>query len=42
MGHGGSTISPATNTFAIANFELSNGGAIDDTRLSLSVKGDLA
>jgi len=42
MGLSGSTVSPATNTFAIGNWELSNGTSADDTRLSLSVKGDLA
>ena len=42
MGLGGSTTTPATNTFAIANFELTNGTAIDDNRLSVCVLGDLA
>ena len=42
MGTSGSTVSPATNTFAIGNWELSNHAASDDTRLSVAVLGDLA
>lgn len=42
MGASGSTVSPATNTFAIGNWELSNGSSSDDTRLSVAVLGDLA
>ena len=42
MGLSGSTLSPTTSAFAIGNWELTNGTPIDDTRLSLSVKGDLA
>ena len=42
MGVAGSSVTPATNTFAIGNWELSNGNTSDDTRLSISVLGDLA
>jgi len=42
MGLGGSATTPATNTFAIANFELTNGTSSDDNRLSVCVLGDLA
>jgi len=42
MGVAGSSVTPATNTFAIGNWELANGATSDDTRLSISVHGDLA
>ena len=42
MGVAGSSVTPATNTFAIGNWELANGATSDDTRLSISVLGDLA
>ena len=42
MGFAGSTTSPTTSTFAAGNWALSTGSASDDTRLSISVLGDLA
>ena len=42
MGFKGSTVTPSTSTFATGNWELTNGSAIDDTRLSVAVLGDLA
>ena len=42
MGFCGSALTPATNTFAIANYELTNGTGSDDDRLSICVLGDLA
>ena len=42
MGIKGNSAVPATTGFDIANFALSNGSASDDTRLSVSVNGDLA
>jgi len=42
MGIKGNSAVPATTGFDIANFALSTGSAADDTRLSISVLGDLA
>ncbi len=42
MGFCGSALTPASNTFAIANYELTNGTASDDDRLNICVLGDLA
>ena len=42
MGIKGNSAVPATTGFDIANFALSTGSATDDTRLSISVLGDLA
>jgi hypothetical protein len=42
MGFCGSALTPASNTFAISNHELTNGTASDDDRLSICVLGDLA
>tara|TARA_R110001583_G_scaffold100550_2_gene246607 strand:+ start:244 stop:660 length:417 start_codon:yes stop_codon:yes gene_type:complete len=42
MGFCGSALTPASNTFAIANYNLSGGSGIDDDRLSICVLGDLA
>ena len=42
VGLKGNSAAPATTGFDIANFALSTQGASDDTRLSISVLGDLA
>jgi len=42
MGFCGSALTPASNTFAIANYDLSSHAGNDDDRLSICVLGDLA
>jgi hypothetical protein len=42
MGFCGSALTPASNTFAIANYDLSSAAGNDDDRLSICVLGDLA
>ena len=42
MGFCGSALTPASNTFAIANYDLSSHAQNDDDRLSICVLGDLA
>ena len=42
MGVAGSSVTPSSSSFANGNWELSNGATSDDTRLSVSVLGDLA